>query len=234
MKHSKFYVRNPRNPLSLKFLYIISLLGNPLYREVYDMHGEEGLKKGVSTNWGFFHPYTYDGDCEKIYKSIFGTYSPYADIIDAVTNPPPLYCSVDGLLKKRTKDKEVEHILHVNLKEVFTGGIKKMKILRHEFIDDLEVDTKVVERWLTVPIQPGILSGTSIRFSNQGDQGPTRIPADIIFIIKLDEHPSFKRDGSNLLMEKTITLKESLCGCRFVFLTLDERKLSVNLTDIVG
>lgn len=208
-------------------------VGNPLYREVYDLHGEEGLKKGVPTNWGFFHPYKFHGDCEKIYREFFASYSPFADIIDAITNPPPLACNPDGRLLKKEKDKDVEHMLKITLEEVYKGGIKKMKILRQEFVNEMTGETKIKERWLKVPIKPGIASGTIIRFPGEGDQGPTHIPADIVFIIKVKDHDKFRRNKQDLHMTQSITLKEALCGFSFNISTLDDRNLKIKVTDVV-
>lgn len=209
------------------------VLSVPLYREVYDLHGEEGLKKGVPTNYGFFPPYKFHGDCEKIYREFFASYSPYADIIDAVTNPPPLACGPDGRLLKKVKDADVEHVIQIGLEEVYKGGIKKIKIMRHECVNEMKGDTQIKERWLNVPFKPGTASGTTIRFPEEGDQGPTRIPADIIFIVKVKEHEYFRRCKQDLCMTQAITLKEALCGFKFTFSTLDDRNLTVKVTDIV-
>lgn len=49
--------------------FCISLLtANPLRKRIYDVYGEEGLKKGVVTPTGFVQPYVFSNDCMKIYK----------------------------------------------------------------------------------------------------------------------------------------------------------------------
>lgn len=209
------------------------VLSNPLYREVYDLHGEEGLRKGVPTPWGFFHPYKFHGDCKKIYREFFANYSPFADIIDAVTNPPPLVCTPEGRLLKKKKDKDIEHVLQISLEEVSTGGIKKVKIIRQEFVNEMKGETHIKERWINVPFKPGTASGTNIRFPEEGDQGPGRIPADIIFILNVSEHENFRRNNNDLIMTRTITLKEALCGFTYNFSTLDGRNMTVKVTDVV-
>lgn len=234
----RVYEKRPCSALSdscyWSFLHeAYDVLGNPLCREVYDLYGEEGLKKGVPTPWCFFHPYKFHGDCEKVYREFFASYSPYADIIDAVTNPPPLVCSPEGRLLKKTKDKDVEHELQISLEEVLRGGTKKVKIIRHEFVDQMKGETHIKERYLKVSFKPGTDSGATIRFPEEGDQGPSRIPADIIFVIKVKDHERFRRNKDDLLMTQPITLKEALCGFTFTFLTLDERKMKVKVTDVV-
>lgn len=120
------------------------VLSNDLYRIVYDVYGEEGLKGGVPTNNGYIDPYAYHGDYMKTYVNAMSTASPYADLIDAITNPPPLYSTKYGMGVK-VKDKDIEKLLYLDLDEIFYGGIKKMKIIRYEFVD--EANTKRQKRF---------------------------------------------------------------------------------------
>uniref|UniRef100_A0A336LBJ9 CSON006649 protein n=1 Tax=Culicoides sonorensis TaxID=179676 RepID=A0A336LBJ9_CULSO len=210
------------------------VLSNPLSREVYNLYGEEGLKKGVPTNWGFFHPYAFHGDCHKIYREFFASYSPFADLIDAVTNPPPLTLNSDGKLIKKVKDKDIEEVLDITLEEVYKGDNKKIKIMRHEFIDDAKTKTEIREKWLKVPIKRGIESGTVIRFPDEGDRNPTRFPGDVVITINVKNHETFKRDKENLYMTHKISLKEALCDFSLKIHTLDDRILRIKVTDTIS
>ena len=87
-----------------------------------------------------FVPHFFTNDSSK--REFFGKYSPYADLIDAVTNPPPLYNTKDGIGLK-VKDKDIEKLLHLDLNEVFFGGIKKMKISSFELVDDFNTKTEL-------------------------------------------------------------------------------------------
>lgn len=166
------------------------------------------------------------------YRDVFGTFSPYADLIDAVTHPPPLYCVAEGK-GVRIKCKDVEKVLYLDLKEIFYGAIRKMKILRHEFIDDQKMVTKIREKILVIPIPPGIPTGTKITFPEEGDQGPTKIPADIVFIVAERPHDIFMRQGADLYADYKINLKEALCGFVITITTLDDRTLKIPITDVV-
>lgn len=44
--------------------------GNPLLRHVYDLYGEEGLKRGTPTPNGYVQPYAYHGDYMKTYAYV--------------------------------------------------------------------------------------------------------------------------------------------------------------------
>lgn len=209
------------------------VLSNNLTREVYDNYGEEGLKRGVPAPDGFIQPYSYHGDFMKTYIQFFGTFSPYSDLIDAVTHPPILYTINDGKTGVKVKDKAIEELLCLELREIFYGAVKKMKILRQEFIDEGKTVTKTKEKILVIQINPGTLPGTKICFPEEGDQGPTRIPADIHFIVSDVQHPVYLRRGSDLYMNYKIDLKQALCGFVMQIHTIDDRKLLVPITNVV-
>lgn len=209
------------------------VLTNEFYREIFDVHGEEGLKRGVPTKHCYFPGYSYHGNCRKTYESVFGTYSPYADIIDAVTNPPPLVRMADGNVCTMKKDADVERLLYVDLSDVFYGGIKKMKILRHEFVDDMRLETKIRENFLDIPIPPGVLPGTAIRFVEAGDRGAAIIPADVVFIVADKKHEIFTRDGPDLHVTQLITLRQALCGLTTTITTIDDRQITFTINEVI-
>jgi DnaJ-class molecular chaperone len=109
--------------------------------------------------------------------------------------------------RKKTQDPPIEHELYVTLEEIATGATKKMKISRKIFSPETR-STRAEDKVLTIDIKPGWKQGTKITFPREGDQSPTTIPADIIFIIKDKPHPTFKRDGSDLIYTAKITLRD--------------------------
>ena len=208
------------------------VLSNSLRREVFDQFGEEGLKRGNPAPNGYIQPYSYHGDFMRTYFEFFGSFSPYADLIDAVTKPSNLYNTEEGIGVKN-KDPAIERLLHLDLEEIFNGGIKLVKIFRYEFIDEFKTKTEKKEVVLSVPITPGILEGTQILFSEAGDRSPTRLSADIKLIISDNKHEKFRRDKTDLHMDYKISLKEALIGFRMTFMTIDGRKLEMLITDVI-
>nr|WRY74158.1 testis spermatogenesis apoptosis-related protein 6 [Athetis dissimilis] len=203
------------------------------HRAVYDQYGEEGLKRGVPGPTEYIQPFTYHGEPLQTYQEFFGTTNPYADLLDYYENPPPMF---DSPLGKGYKEKDTTIIrpLALSLEEVYIGGLKKMKIQRLVFTDETCTELKLREKVLSIPIKPGIYPNTEVRFKEEGDQGPTRIPADVVFITEDRPHPKFIRSGlSDLLYMKTITLEEALCGFVETITTLDDRILRIKIADVV-
>ncbi|XP_050593038.1 dnaJ homolog subfamily B member 13-like [Bombus affinis] len=208
------------------------VLSDPLKRTIYDQFGEEGLKNGVPGAEGFIQPYTYHGEPMRTYREFFGTESPYADLLYVLTQSSSLLEFPEGRGIKR-KEEPLIKTLYLTLLEVFLGGIKKMKIQRLVLVGDDKTKTVTKEKILTIPIKPGIPTGTRIVFPEEGDQGPTKIPADVIFITEDRPHETFRREGSDLHMTVDIFLREALTGTVVTVNTLDDRTLRIPLTSVI-
>jgi len=87
----------------------------------------------------------------------------------------------------------------------------------------LQKEKKTIE----LVIEPGMRDGQKIVFPGDADEVPGMEPGDLIFILKLQPHKEFTRNGNNLVMKKTILLSEALLGCMFVFEHLDKRQVVV-------
>jgi DnaJ family protein A protein 2 len=86
----------------------------------------------------------------------------------------------------------------------------------------VEVDEK-----LEVPVAPGMKHNQKIPFSGKADEIPDGEAGDVIVILQEEDHALFKRAGIDLVMEKSISLSEALCGCEFVVKHLDGQQLLV-------
>lgn len=84
-------------------------------------------------------------------------------------------------------------------------------------------ERKIIE----VHIDKGMDDGKKITFNGEGDQEPGLEPGDIIVVLDEKEHPTFKRDKTDLHMKMTISLTESLCGFQKAIKTLDNRQLVI-------
>lgn len=208
------------------------VLSDSLRREIYNQYGEEGLKRGVAAPNGFVPPYCYHHDHMRTYFEFFGSYSPYADLIDAATNPPPLYTVKQGRGVIH-KDPNIVKIISVTLEDIYKGCFKSHKYIRKEFTDDLKNNIEEREVNLLIPIAPGCSEGSRITFNEAGDQSITKKSADLIFVTCDIPHEKYRRENANLHMDYTINLRESLTGFKMTIQTIDDRKLDYFVTDIV-
>jgi len=76
-------------------------------------------------------------------------------------------------------------------------------------------------------IDKGMRNGQKVVFRGMADEKPNMEPGDINFIVQEKEHSLFKRKGADLLITKTLSLNEALCGFEFVINHLDGREIVV-------
>lgn len=81
---------------------------------------------------------------------------------------------------------------------------------------------------LEVHIPPGAINGQKIVFQGKADEAPDHDAGDIVFVVRLkEEHPEFKRRGSDLFVERSVTLAEALTGYQGTVRHLDGRVLEL-------
>lgn len=186
--------------------------------------------------------YTFHGDPHAIFAEFFGGRSPFEQFFsqngngDMDINDPFAAFGMGGMgglggfhrpfksqpgrphrAHEKKKDPPVMHELKVSLEEVFSGCTKKMKISRKRLNQDgLTVHSE--DKILTVDIKRGWKEGTKITFPSEGDETPTNIPADVVFVVKDKPHPLFRREGSDIIYPAKISLREvSEHGSKLLF-----------------
>lgn len=108
---------------------------------------------------------------------------------------------------RKHQDPPVVHELKVSLEEIFHGCTKRMKITRRRLNPDGR-SMRTEDKILNIIIKKGWKEGTKITFPKEGDETPENIPADIAFVLKDKGHAHFRRDGSNIIYNCKISLKE--------------------------
>lgn len=131
---------------------------------------------------------------------------------------------------KKQKDPAVSKDLQISLEEIYSGITKRMKIKKQIFNNN-QYTTE--EKVLTIDVKPGWKAGTKITFPKEGDQRPSNIPADIVFVIKDKPHHLFKREGSDIKYKAKISLRDALTGTTLQLPLLEGGKMAHTIDDVI-
>ena len=83
---------------------------------------------------------------------------------------------------------------------------------------------------INIAIPPGIENGQQIRYEGMGDNSiPSLRPGDLIVNVIVRPHPTFKREGTSLILEKEVAVYDAILGSFLEIKTLDDKTLSINI-----
>ena len=87
--------------------------------------------------------------------------------------------------------------------------------------------SKKERKVLEVHIDRGMRHNQRVTFRGMADEKPNMEPGDVHFLVQEKEHDVFKRKGADLLITKTLTLNEALCGFEWMITHLDGRDVVI-------
>lgn len=93
------------------------------------------------------------------------------------------------------------------------------------------IDEKGIE---IIQIKPGMEDNDKIIITGGADEGPDCEPGDLAVVLDMKKHPVFKRKHDHLLIEKTISLSQSILRTPFIVHHLDGRDLLINPEDVIA
>lgn len=81
---------------------------------------------------------------------------------------------------------------------------------------------------ISIPI--GIETGQQIRYEGMGDDSIAGLrPGDLIVNVFVKPHPDFRRDGENLICEKTLSAWDVMLGTSLDIKTIDNKTININI-----
>jgi len=110
---------------------------------------------------------------------------------------------------RRRQPAEVEAQVTIPFEIAALGGSVNLHVEGHE---------------LAVKIPPGVETGKKLRVAGQGPDG-----SDLIVVLHVANHPYFRREGNDLLLDTPVSVSEGILGASIDVPTLDGTRLSVKI-----
>jgi DnaJ homolog subfamily B member 4 len=145
-------------------------------------------------------------------------YDQSTDITTLVENPIEHNTStsmLDNQLYNRSYNKKPPSLtahLTITLEQSYTGCQYPVGIERYIYEEDCRVREK---ENIYITIEPGIDNGEIIIIKNKGHEDMGGNIGDLKVFIHIGEHNLYKRQGLDIIFNKTISFKDSICGFSF-------------------
>jgi len=212
------------------------ILSDPEKRKSYDKYGLEGVSEdGAATSGG-----------EDLFSMFFGggRKGKQSGSRKGPALNHPLKVSLEDLYNGKTVKLAVNRKVIVGdvdecRKCDGRGAIMEVRQLGPGMIQQMQrtcgecggqgnsAQTKSMRKVLEVHIDKGMKNSEKITFRNMGDEVPNMEPGDINFVVQEKDHYLFKRKGADLLVTKSVSINQALCGFSWKITHLDGRQILV-------
>ena len=214
-------------------------MSDPETRATYDKYGLEGLEEGGGGGGGGSH--------EDLFSMFFGGQGRGGRAQGPRKGEDvnhPLKVSLEDLYNGKTVKLAITRQVIVGsakvcsgcdgqgvvveLRQIALGMVQQMQRRCGECGGEgYQCKRKKEREVLEVLVEKGMKHQQKIVFRGKADEKPNMEPGNINFIVQEKEHPIFKRKGADLLVSKTLSLNEALCGFEWKIEHLDGRDLIV-------
>lgn len=213
--------KNPGNKVAENKFKEVSeayeVLSDPKSRATYDQFGHMGA---ASANQGYYTgPNFEDFDFENLRNqrpyTTESAYDLFNDLFGDIWGNPRQQQQRRGPIKTRGSD--LRYNLSVTLEEAARGCEKQIRFVRKRGNHD---DTAN----LIVTVPAGVNNGQRLKLKNEGDSGANGGEnGDLYVIVTLSEHPLFRRQGQDVLMDLPISFIDAITGIELEVPTLTGR-----------
>lgn len=156
--------------------------------------------QGFQFNFGQGFP----GGFGSIFEQHFGPGHPFGDMF--------------GRRQYRNKNLNLE--VEVSLEEAFYGK----NIMANVHLPSGK------EQMVDINIPPGVDNNTTIRLSGLGDDSISNVPkGDLNIVIRVRDHPEYKRQGDDLIKTVELNCLEAMLGKQLEVTTINNSTLEVNI-----
>lgn len=205
--------------------------------EAYETLGDQQKKEEYDFNRKNPNPFTrmnstggvHHVDINDLFGSIFGGGFPGFPGMGGMGGIPGanihIFHGPMGFQQAFQKPEPIVKQIEVTLEQVLTGLSVPIEIERWL----IENGNKVFEKeTLYITLPAGIDEGEVIIIKDKGHSLNANVKGDIKIPIKINNTTEFKRSGLDLILEKTISLKEALCGFSFEIKYINGKSYTLN------
>lgn len=218
--------KNPGNQESINMTQKINeayeTLGDEQKKEEYDMMRNNPFMRMDSRG-----PHNMDVPLNDIFNMMFG--SPFG--MPGMGGMPPgakihiFHGGPMNFQQAMNKPIPIMKSLQITMAQVFTGASIPLEIERWI----LENGTKIFEKeTIYVDIPQGIDENEMLVLRERGNIISDQVKGDIKINILIQNNTAFKRSGLDLILDKTISLKEALCGFSFELNYINGKSYTLN------
>lgn len=119
------------------------------------------------------------------------------------------------------KGQDMNVTLDITFDEAFKGSEKRVSV---------RVPGRKEPETLTVKIPAGAVDGGRLRFKGRGSPGKNGAPAgDLLVVTKISEHPYYRRQGADVLMNVPVSMAEAALGAQIVVPAPDGTKVRIKV-----
>ena len=223
MKHHPDKAKGDKKQSEEKFKQIseaYAVLSNPDKKKEYDEFGSQAFRQKFSQE-DIFRGFDFgdifgDARSESIFSRIFGGQGGGRPRTRTFRQGGP-GVHYEEIQPPKGQDLQME--MPITLHEMAFGTDKLVSFSHHGQVENL-----------SVKIPPGTLPGKKLRVSGKGSPGPMGGPSGDLYVkLKEVEHPVFKREGNDLLVDRKIKLSEATLGTKVTVPTLDGKTMSLKV-----
>ena len=130
-----------------------------------------------------------------------------------------------GFQQAISKPPPIMKTININISSVLTGASVPLDVERWIIENGIKVHEKET---IYVNIPQGIDDNELIILRDKGNVLNESIKGDVKIFVKIINETKFKRSGLDLVLDKNISLKESLCGFTFEINYIDGKSYTLN------
>ena len=182
------------------------ILSDPQKKQIVDLGGDpKNQNNGNSFNQGPFEFHFNTGSVPPGMDDIFGRFG---------------FGSGFGR-QPMQKNKTLSISVDITLEDVLSGK---------DINAEITIPGASKRKMINIAIPAGIEHGQQIRYEGMGDDAIRELrPGDLIVSVNVQQHRLFRREHSDIIIEKVVTVWDAIIGSSLDIGTLDGKMLTINV-----